>query len=125
MKLKSPRKAGAGKHATPAPGAYPDLTQSGKAKFKLADGTTREVAWIETHSSPAAQVQAVIEKAARDNDDAIASYNYDLPTLVKLQDAQIAMAALVVNRLGEIPNNTDVEIIRFAMTDIRDLLPGR
>ena len=125
MKRETPRKARAGKHVTAATGAYPDLTQPGKAKFKLADGTTREVVWIETPSLPAAKVQACIEKAARDNDDAIASYNYDLPTLVKLQDAQIAMAALVVSRLGEIPNNTDVEIIRFAMTDIRDLLPGR
>jgi hypothetical protein len=125
MKLKSPRKARERKHVTAATGTYLDLTQPGKAKFVLADGSTREVAWIETHSLPAVKVQAVIEKAARDNDDAIASYNYDLPTLVKLQEAQIAMAALVVSRLGEIPNNTDVEIIRFAMTDIRDLLPGR
>jgi len=91
----------------------------------MADGTTREVAWTETPSLPASKVQAVIEKAARDNDDAIASYNYDLPTLVKLQDALIAMAALVVSRLGETPTVADVEIIRFAMTDIRDLLPGR
>ena len=123
MKLKTPPKGRAGKQATPVI-AYPILA-AGRAKFILADGTIREIAWNESLSLPVAKVQAVIDKAERDNDDAIASYNYDLPTLVKLQDAQIAMAALVVSRLGESPNNSDVEIIRFAMTDIRDLLPGR
>ncbi len=123
MKLKTPRKVRAGKQAPPAI-AYPDLAVPGKATFILADGTTREVR-IETPTLPATKVQAVVEKAERDNDDAITSYGYDLPTLVKLQDALIAMAALVVSRLGENPNNIDLEIIRYAMTDMRDQLPAR
>jgi len=114
MKLKTPPKGRAGKQATPVI-AYPILA-AGRAKFILADGTTREVSWIETPSLPAANVQSVVEKAARDNDGAIGSYGYDLPTLVKLQ-------ATAVSLLGQAPTPTDDDNVHFAMTNIRDLLP--
>jgi hypothetical protein len=123
MKSKTPRRSSAGKLAPAI--TYPILTDPGKAKFIVADGTTREVPWIETPSLPAEKVQDVVNKAQRDNDDAIASYGYDVPTLVKLQEAQIAIAAGVVARLGEAPAHADEEIVRYAMTDIRDTLPCR
>ena len=121
MKLKTPPKGRAGKQATPVI-AYPILA-AGRAKFILADGTTREVSWIETPSLPAANVQSVVEKAARDNAGAIGSYGYDLPTLVKLQATLVAMAAAAVSLLGEAPTPTDDDNVHFAMTNIRDLLP--
>lgn len=94
-------------------------------EFVLGDGTKREVAWIETPVLPAEKVQACLDKAERDNDRPSATYGYDQKTLVKLQQAMVASAAQVVTSLGASPSLTDEEIVSYAMTDIRDLLPNR
>ena len=121
MKSKTPLKVRASKQTTAI--AYPVLTNPGKAKFIVADSTTREVPWSETRSLPAEKVQDVVEKAMHDNDDVIKSYGYDLPTLVKLQEDQIAIAAEVVALLGATPTHADDDNAFFALTIIRDLLP--
>jgi len=123
MKLKASPKLTDAKKVTAPAITYPDLRNPGKATFIVADRTTRVVPWTETPSLPSARVQDVVTKAECDNDEVSTSYGYDTPTLVKLQDAQIAIAAEVDALLGENPAHTDDDNAYFALTIIRDLLP--
>jgi hypothetical protein len=92
--------------------------------FELADGTLRNVPWIHNNAMSVESINEYIELIKTENEGLFSRYEYDRETLLKFQQIVASTAALVAVMLGRRPNATDVEMIREALTQVRDRLPG-
>jgi len=128
--------AAAGPSAHGSDGHAPTVPISGKidteatggsklAEFVLADGSKCQLPWFENRALSVAGIEGLLRKIKSDNEDPGTSYGYSLESLVKFQHRVLSTTAFVVVQLGASPTSTDLEMIRNAMTDIRDLLPTR